>query len=609
MSHVKNGVICFLLLLSALAVYGKERQSTEDSIKSLLSKGRTYLYDNPTKSLQYCNEAYDLVLGLENDSLLAAVLNGLGAARWSKGNIGEALAVFQYSLNISKANDLVEMQMRNSANIGNVYSSAALFYDAINFFKEASRIQDSYSSTSFDKFAINSNLGRAYQQLDMFDSSMYYFEKARQHMDSSFVHLFSIYYYNQAEAFYRSGEIPTADSILRDALKSAKKYNSARAEIRINQLLAEIELIYDNEDIALAHAELAHSLAEESEKKELLLLTHGTLSSCYARLGDYKKAYIHDQLAEAFQETLQGRSATNELELLSFNKRQTQINALGQESQLAQEQSSQRQKAIYLLILGLVVCFFLIAIIIDRNRKINAQSGELSELNDFKNRLFAVITHDIKSPVQSMSMVVDLLSEKKLSDDELKFLLPDIRKKIGRLNQLLNSLFQWAQGKLSEKTLSKEKVCLKTLFSDLKEELYDRLKEKEIQLVLEVSDDFEMFADPGIIKIVFRNLLTNAIKFSWSKSVITVKSTDTSQDSIIEIIDQGIGISKHAMEGIFNMEISSKDGTQGEKGNGLGLVLSKDFIKGQGGEIEVQSELGVGTTFRVTLPKSIELSK
>jgi len=591
----------FLLSLFILSAQ-EEQQTRKDRILKLLGQSEVYLYDDPEKAISYANEAYELALDLDNDSLLAVTLNSLGGARWSLGNIDEALPVFQYSIQLCKKNRYTGLLAKNYGNMGNVYASANLHYDAIGYYKKELQIQKGLINNKFRKFAINSNIGREYQLLNVFDSSMYYFKGAQQFMDSSFVNLYSIFYCNIAELRFKRGNINGADSILVSALKNAEHYNSKRGICKINRLLAEIALKRGNAQRAFDHAILAHNLAEETGKKELLLLSNQILSKCYASFEDYENAYKHESLHRKYKELLYGTDSRKRLELLSYEQRQLQLRKLGAEKEKSKSQALTRQKTIYFLISGLLVSCFLIAMIIDRNRRIKAQSIELEVLNDFKTRLFAVISHDIRSPIQSISMIIDMLDERQITEEELRMLIPDIRKKTDRLNDLLASLFQWAQGRLSEKTFNKEKFKLLPLIAELNEELTDRITEKNIAIRLEIADDFEVFGDQGIIRVVLRNLLVNAIKFSWRKSEVVLKAMMVGKKAAVEVIDQGMGMSKEEIQGLFNMEIASKDGTSGEKGSGLGIVLCNDFMKGQGGEIEVQSELGFGSTFRILLP-------
>lgn len=560
------------------------------------------LYDDPTLSLDQAKEAHNIAIELDSDSLLAVSLNRIGGANWSLGHLDESLSYFQESLELCETYNFQKLLAQNHGNMGNLYSSAGLFFDAIRAFKKEQKLQNVLTDNEFRKFVINNNLGRAYQQINIFDSSMVYFEKAKQFTDSSFVNLFSVFYFNIAEAHFNRGNIAKADSILKIALENAEFYDSKRGTIRIHQLQGEIELGKGNPSKALDHAMLAVKLAEESKKKELLSLAHKTLSRCYAASGDFSKAYKHELIHEENQKSIQSSQAINELELLSFHERDFEIRILDEKNRMNTQLAEQRQNTIQILIGGLLIALVLIALIFERNRKVKTQSDKLSELNEFKNRLFAIVSHDIKSPINSVTMIIDLLESKHVTREELDFLLPEIRKKSDRLNDLLDSLLKWAEGNLSKKSFIKTEHEIKPIFDELEEQLAEKLKRKNIKIEYEIPEGFLLYAEPGTIRIVFRNLIMNAIKFSPGDSRVVVRTEQEKHQSILIVEDHGVGMSRETMNGLFSMEIGSKDGTDGEKGNGLGLVLCNDFMKGQGGKIEVESALGKGSIFKVILP-------
>ena len=598
-------LICTLpFILTYLDTVAQEDLGQRELFFEKIAECDAILYDNPTQSNQLAMEANQIGLDLAEDSLLAVSLNRLGAANWSLGNVNEALAHFLASLEICESNNFKRLLAQNHGNLGNVYSSAGLFFDAINSYKKEETLQNELTDNEFRRFVIHNNVGRAYQQISLFDSSLLHFEKAMQYLDSSFVNLFSVFYYNIAEAYYNHGDINEADSILTFALRNAEAYNSKRAIIRINQLFGEIALTRGQADKAMGHAQFAVELAEESKKKELLALTHKTLAKSFAAQQDFASAYKHELIHEENLNAIQGNQAINELELLSYQQRDFQMKILDERNKMTTALADQRQNAIQILVGGLLICIVLIAVIYERNKKVKLQTEKLSVLDEFKTRLFAIVSHDIKSPINSVTMIIDLLESKHVSEEELDFLLPEIRKKSDRLNDLLDSLLKWAEGNLAKKSFNKVDIEVKSLLNELHDELTDRLSQKEITIQNEVEEGFVMVAEPGTIRIVFRNLLINAIKFSPKGSNVGVQSIDQHDYAGIKVVDQGVGMSEETLKGLFSMEIGSTDGTNGEKGNGLGLVLCNDFIAGQGGTIEVESAVGKGSTFRVLLPKN-----
>lgn len=145
----------------------------------------------------------------------------------------------------------------------------------------------------------------------------------------------------------------------------------------------------------------------------------------------------------------------------------------------------------------------------------------------------------------------------------------------------------------------KEEFLLVDVIKDLENELGERLEKKEITLTYKKDTELKLNSNPGIVRIVLRNLIVNAIKFSERNTEIVIDYVKQGDECIIQVIDQGIGMSEDRLSGLFRMEVGSSDGTEGEKGNGLGLALCMDFVRGLGGSMEAHSKPGEGSTFRV----------
>lgn len=166
---------------------------------------------------------------------------------------------------------------------------------------------------------------------------------------------------------------------------------------------------------------------------------------------------------------------------------------------------------------------------------------------------------------------------------------------------LLNNVFLWAEGQMEGENLQKETFSLYYVLDELKDELNDRLEDKEITIDFTSAHNFELYSNRGLVRILLRNLIVNAIKFSHNQSRIEINCVRGQKTKVVEVIDNGIGMSEEMREGIFKGELISTAGTAGERGNGLGLSLCNDFVKSLGGKIEVESVLGEGSVFRIIL--------
>ncbi len=228
---------------------------------------------------------------------------------------------------------------------------------------------------------------------------------------------------------------------------------------------------------------------------------------------------------------------------------------------------------------------------------------ELQKLNDTKDKLFSIISHDLRSPFAQLKGILDLFEKGGISEAELKYFLPEIIKNVNYTSDLLNNLVYWAKSQMSGLHADPELFSIYKLVAN-KENLFDKeIKGKNLSFTNQVAQEVIVYADKNMIDLVIRNLVANAIKFCRKTDTILVKSEETANDFlIVRVVDTGIGISAENKKRIFNEENFTTLGTHKEKGTGIGLKLCKEFVEGNGGKIWIDSEEGKGTVFSFSLP-------
>ncbi|WP_338761329.1 7TM diverse intracellular signaling domain-containing protein [Bernardetia sp. ABR2-2B] len=228
---------------------------------------------------------------------------------------------------------------------------------------------------------------------------------------------------------------------------------------------------------------------------------------------------------------------------------------------------------------------------------------ELQKLNDTKDKLFSIISHDLRSPFAQLKGVLDLFEKGGISEAELKYFLPEITKNVNYTSDLLNNLVYWAKSQMSGLHADPEDFDIYKLIAN-KENLFAKeITAKDLTFMNNVQQNTFVYADKNMTDLVIRNLVANAIKFCKKSDTILVKSEETSNDFlIVRVVDTGIGISPKNKKKIFNEENFTTLGTHKEKGTGIGLKLCKEFIEGNGGKIWIDSEEGKGTIFSFSLP-------
>lgn len=238
----------------------------------------------------------------------------------------------------------------------------------------------------------------------------------------------------------------------------------------------------------------------------------------------------------------------------------------------------------------------------ERIQKIN---NELQKLNNDKDKLFGIIAHDLKNAFNIIIGFSELLLNgvKNQDKDEISEFAKSIHDTGNQTYKLLENLLEWAMLEQGKIAYSPQEFNLYHQVNEIFEFLYEQAENKQISLISEIRHNFKIFADEKMIQTIFRNLISNAIKFSYKGSKITVSANSTETGIEFAVSDQGMGIKKEDIEKILRSDITfSTAGTEKEKGTGLGLMLCKEFINKQNGQFLIESEFGKGSRFIVRLP-------
>ncbi|PWI31300.1 ATP-binding protein [Flavobacteriaceae bacterium LYZ1037] len=238
-----------------------------------------------------------------------------------------------------------------------------------------------------------------------------------------------------------------------------------------------------------------------------------------------------------------------------------------------------------------------------QNEAILEQTKHLEDINKVKDRLFSIVSHDLKDSLTSIKGFIDLLKDGSLTQEEFKTLIPELSENANNASLLLFNLLNWSKSQMQSLEPSPSLFDLQEVFEDKMNLLEQKLEKKGIILRDKTLRDF-VYADKSMVEIIIQNLLTNAIKFSKEGDTITIANHISNGKSIISISDTGVGISKENQEKLFKNTSYTTIGTKNEKGTGLGLTICKELVELNLGKIWVESDLNVGTTFYVELPKS-----
>ncbi|HBG24917.1 MAG: hypothetical protein A2X17_09175 [Bacteroidetes bacterium GWF2_41_61] len=238
-------------------------------------------------------------------------------------------------------------------------------------------------------------------------------------------------------------------------------------------------------------------------------------------------------------------------------------------------------------------------------RQLSSVNKELKEANATKDKFFSIIAHDLKNPFIALIGFTDYLKEnfKSIDPDEAEHMIELMNNSSRSTYSLLEDLLTWSRSQLGKITYKPEKISLNQLWEEIELLVINPAQNKKIDIVFHDPQKVMLFCDPNMFKIILRNLVTNAIKFSYPGSSVTVSAEPEKINALISVTDKGVGIDPARFENLWQIGAgSSTKGTKDESGTGLGLILCKEFVETHGGKIWVESELNVGSSFKFTIP-------
>lgn len=233
------------------------------------------------------------------------------------------------------------------------------------------------------------------------------------------------------------------------------------------------------------------------------------------------------------------------------------------------------------------------------------RTEELQKSNETKNRLFSVISHDLRGPITSFHNIAKLVSHYNRQNEREKIdrLSQRIDQSVEKLNTLLDNLLSWALTQTKEIQYKPQQLLLTAVLQEAVDLFSDYSVQKEITISTEYFFNGFVNADYNMLSAVFRNLLSNALKYTLRGKTVFIRTSLKNNQGFIEISDTGIGISSEKLQHIFEPgEKKSTSGTEDEKGTGLGLLVVKEFISLHHGSITIDSKEQKGTTVQITLP-------
>lgn len=241
-------------------------------------------------------------------------------------------------------------------------------------------------------------------------------------------------------------------------------------------------------------------------------------------------------------------------------------------------------------------------------RSIQQAEDKLRVLNTTKDKLFSIIAHDLKNPFNAIIGFTNLMKDswREINPNEVDEMIAMINESSISAHTLLENLLDWARIQTENLQFDPSSIKVDDTISEAISLLSAQIKLKNISIFIDCPSDIFAYADSRMFSTILRNLLSNAVKFTNQKGEISFKVKQDDTSTIIIIDDDGVGMNKEQLAKMLNFDLNNSNlGTSNEKGTGLGLILCKELIDYHKGNIEIESELNIGTTITITLPKKL----
>jgi|WetSurMetagenome_2_1015567.scaffolds.fasta_scaffold191150_2 signal transduction histidine kinase len=230
---------------------------------------------------------------------------------------------------------------------------------------------------------------------------------------------------------------------------------------------------------------------------------------------------------------------------------------------------------------------------------------KLLQLNIDKDRFISILGHDLRSPFSGLLGLSELLTSniRKFDLDEIEIFANYINSSAQVTYNLLDNLLIWGKSQTGRISFKPQKLNLSSICNNIQELLSTTAYAKNITVNYSIEEEIVVFADIDMLKTILRNLVSNAIKFTYKNGAINISAVKNPSGITISVSDNGIGIKPENLKELFDIsQMHTTTGTAEEEGTGLGLIICKDFVEKHGGEIGVESESGKGSRFYFTLP-------
>jgi signal transduction histidine kinase len=237
-------------------------------------------------------------------------------------------------------------------------------------------------------------------------------------------------------------------------------------------------------------------------------------------------------------------------------------------------------------------------------KMVDERTQQLTTANKVKERLLSIVSHDIKSPLNSLRGILNIYNQGIITAEEFKYYSKRIEDDLAKTSLLVDNILSWTANQLRGAKPKFERIDLKEIVNENIELFETIASAKKLSIKNELSKNHWVSFDRNILNLTLRNLISNAIKFSHEGEDIIIHGELTDKASLIRVIDFGVGMNNDILKTLLGSQATkSSEGTNNERGTGLGLSFCREYLQMAGGELEIDSAPGKGSTLTISIPQ------
>ncbi len=536
------------------------------------------------KAVENYMEALKINTSINNMTGVMSNVTTIGYIYRVQGNYPRALEFMMKSLEIAQKLDLKSEIGISYINIGNIYNSQKDYKTCLDWYAKAQKIYDEIGDK--DGLAtIETNMGATLSDLGDYDKALEYMGKA----------------------LVICEELGFQDRIAMNIFNIGAVY-LGRATDTVNKITPTEKT--KNVQQAIEYFNKSAAIANKLGLLDYIIQIDEKLSECYSLSENYKESLKYFKEYTVYKDSV--FSTTNKAKLAEL---ETRYQTKEKDKQIAnQKMQLGYDRKINFSLGACALLFLLLGLLVFRNQRrtsrlnkiVTSQKLELEKLNSVKDRIFSVISHDLRTPVNSLISFTQILENGNIPPEKLQKYAIVLKDNLGYTAGLMENLLNWARTQMQGYKPVFEKFDIEGTINQTLGVLEPEAAKKGISIKNEVGIGIVVFADMNMVSLIIRNLVSNAIKYTPKGGAISINAEQTDMKVSIHIADTGVGIPQKLVDE-FNdsttgQPLESTPGTNKEKGTGLGLMLCKGFAGLMHGRITLVSAPEKGACFTVELP-------